>query len=348
MTDDEKRRRNEGREVFEFECPDCGVHIIGEVSRCPRCGVEFLIEEVHEFECPLCGAAVPVEADACPSCGTTFGETAEAPVEEAPVDEATPTVDEEAENRRKEFPRLVEEVGPRITLAREHGLDTSEARRLIDAAVRAGREKDLVKAISSVKECMLEIDKVLTRRTESDLERLEQLVGVARDMKVDPSEVEGMMTMIREKMKGGDLMGAVQDGREAIKRAEALTGKYADSQQMVASLEKVIQDAERFYVDTRNARALLAEAKEAGDRGDWSMMGVLARKGLKELLMTLPGVVRGELTDAKGNLLEAKAAGKEIQPLVRLLKNAGIAYRQRRYEEALDILVEFKAELRRL
>jgi len=348
LTDDESRR-DEEEEVFEFDCPECGVHIVGETSRCPNCGVDFVIEEVHEFECPLCGGAVPVDADICPGCGAEFEETVEE-VDALMVEalEEMSSVGEEAELGRREFPRLVEEVGSKIALARELGLDTSEARRLIDNAVGAGREKNLTTAISSVRECMAEIDRVLSSRIDRDLERLEQMVKVARGMDVDPSEVEAMIAPIRERRERDDLIGAIQQAREAVKRAEALTGKYVDARQMADSLEKVIRNAERLYVDVRDARALLAEAREAGARGDWTMMGVLAKKGLKELLVTLPGVVREELAAAKAELLEAKAAGKEVSPLVRLLKNAGIAYNQRRYEDALDTLVEFRAELRGL
>ena len=42
-------------DVFEFDCPECGVHIVGEVTKCPKCGTEFVIEEVEDVptaECP--------------------------------------------------------------------------------------------------------------------------------------------------------------------------------------------------------------------------------------------------------------------------------------------------------
>ncbi len=39
-------------EIFEFDCPECGHHIKGEVSKCPKCGFLW-----------------PRTADSCPACG---------------------------------------------------------------------------------------------------------------------------------------------------------------------------------------------------------------------------------------------------------------------------------------
>ena len=55
---------------FEFDCPECGTHIRGEVDHCPKCGVEFVIEEVADIECPHCHATVSGESVTCPECGT--------------------------------------------------------------------------------------------------------------------------------------------------------------------------------------------------------------------------------------------------------------------------------------
>ncbi|MCQ5376370.1 MAG: zinc ribbon domain-containing protein, partial [Methanomassiliicoccales archaeon] len=54
---------NEDHNLIEFDCPECGTHIVGEVSKCPKCGVEFVIEEVIEVECPNCGAVVPADLE---------------------------------------------------------------------------------------------------------------------------------------------------------------------------------------------------------------------------------------------------------------------------------------------
>ena len=58
----------EERENFEFECPDCGTHILGYLTKCPKCGVEFVFEEVEETKCPRCGKNVASDAQTCPAC----------------------------------------------------------------------------------------------------------------------------------------------------------------------------------------------------------------------------------------------------------------------------------------
>ena len=344
---------------FEFDCPECGVHIKGEVSKCPKCGVGFVIEEVAEVECPACGKNVPADAKSCQNCGAQF-ESEVFPAEVPPpqpvgtLPVATPPdpvaqkdkVDQEA--LRKRFPELVAEVKPLLTLANDYGMSVSEGRRLIDKAVRAGRDNDVAAAVNYVKECKESIVTVLRNRLDHDIEYLENLVNVAKSLNSNPAILLDSIKLIGEKRAIGDLEGAFKESANGKKEAEKLTGKYIESNELCEGLEKLIQSSERFYVDVREARKLLSEAKDAGDHGDWSMMGILARKGNEEILKTMPDILHSELKKAKMMLLEAKAEGKDVTMIVKLLKEAGNAHRQKRYEEALERLIEYKAESKHL
>jgi hypothetical protein len=62
----------------------------------------------------------------------------------------------------------------------------------------------------------------------------------------------------------------------------------------------------------------------------------------------MPDILLSELRRAKTMLLDAKAEGKDVTILVKLLKEAGNAHRHKRFEEALDRLIEFKAEAKHL
>jgi hypothetical protein len=78
------------------------------------------------------------------------------------------------------------------------------------------------------------------------------------------------------------------------------------------------------------------------------MMGILARKGREELYGSLPEVMKGELKKAKGVLLDAKAEGMDVSALVKILKDAGVAFKRGNQEDALERLIEFKTEARHL
>jgi hypothetical protein len=348
-------------EAFEFDCPDCGYHIKGEATKCPKCGVEFVIEEVAETVCPVCGEGVTPEATTCPKCGANFESTeaiptapqpvppaempapiAVAPVQPAIEPEKAPESDE-AELRQK-FPELVAEVKPLLTLARENDVDVSDARRLIDKAVHAGKERDIVSAVRYVKDCQTSIRASIDAKLDRETQYLEKLIEVAKSMGSDPTGIGEAIAKIKEMRVQGDLAGAMRDSKEGKKAAEKLTGKYIEANELADELEKLINGCERFYVDVRESRRLLTEARDAGEHGDWSMMGILARKGREEALKTLPDILNSELKKARTQLLEAKAQGKDVSTLIKILKEAGTATKAQRYEESVERLLEFKSE----
>ncbi|MFP4546300.1 MAG: zinc ribbon domain-containing protein [Methanomassiliicoccales archaeon] len=357
----------EGAE-FEFDCPECGTHIVGEVSQCPHCGVEFIIEEVEGLRCPECGEEVPEDATECPHCGVEFEivipqespeepegdaeseETAsDEPAPEGPAPEGpAPERPFQGPGLREQFPGLVEEVRPMLDLAQEYGVRVPQARALLEKAARAGKRGDLSDAVGSIKECRSMITSVLRERTESDLERLEQMAEIARQKGEDPGSVETALREVRDLLARGEIPDALRRGKEGMKEAELVAGKYLEASQMVERLEWIVANAERFYIDTSPAREHLEQAREAEENRDWSMMGMMAKKGREEMMSVLPGAIQEELRKAKSTLLDAKAEGKEVSVLVRLLKEAGKEFKRKEYENALDKLVEFKSEARHL
>ncbi|MEM0449926.1 MAG: zinc ribbon domain-containing protein [Methanomassiliicoccales archaeon] len=347
-------------ETFEFDCPECGHHIKGEVSKCPKCGVEFIIEEVTEIECPNCSSVIPANATSCPKCGVEFiieevelapSSSTKVEVPPSPLPSTVPPSQEASMDEatmRKQFPELVAEVKPLLALAKEFGIDTSEARRLIDKAVRAGKSNDVASAVHYVKECKASIRSAVDERLDMELEHLERLVRVAKSMNSDPSSISETIKAVGERRAQGDLRGAFEEIAKGKKHAEKLTGKYIEANELADHLEKLIAFCERFYVDVREPRKLLAEARDAGEHGDWSMMGILARKGHEEIMKGLPELIDAELKKAKSQLLDAKAEGKDVGTLVKLLKEAAVARKQEKYDEALERLIDFKAESKHL
>jgi predicted RNA-binding Zn-ribbon protein involved in translation (DUF1610 family) len=338
----------EERENFEFECPDCGTHILGYLTKCPKCGVEFVFEEVEETKCPRCGKNVASDAQTCPACGKRF-ETDLTPPPTS-VAETSPMVQESPEQLelKRQFPILVAEVKPLMELAKEYDIETGECRRLIDHAVKAGKAGDRASAVQCVKECNVLVRQAIEDRINHDIEYLERLSTIARGMNTDPAEINESVERTKQFLAVGDYAGALKEARAGRKISEKVTGKYLEASEMCDQLDALIQNAERFYIDTREAKRLLKEAQESGEHGDWTMMGILARKGKECLQEQLPEVVNKELKKAKSQLINAKANGKDVTTPVKVLKDAGLAVKREQYDEALEYLIEFKSELRRL
>lgn len=327
MPDEQGQANRE--EVFEFDCPECGVHVVGEMAKCPKCGTEFVIEEVPMMDCPSCGEAVPMEAINCPACGKAL-------------------VEEGGEQLRQEFPLLVAEVKPLLMLSKDFDVEVGEGRRLIDKAVRAGKQRDLATAVQMVKEARSSIKAAFEDKMDADQHILVRLSEVTVRSGNDPAEINEAMSHMRKLRAEGDLEGALQAAAKGRKVAEKLSGKYLEANDMTESLSKLIDVCDRFYLDIREARRMLRETQDAGEHGDWSMMGILARKGREQLLKALPEATKAEMRKAKNQLLDAKVEGKDVRTLVKVLKDAGVAMNRERYDQTLERLSDFKEELKRL
>ena len=356
MAGEQAPEKDGNEEVFEFDCPECGAHIVGETSKCPKCGVEFIIEEIEEFVCPNCGRTVPVQATVCPDCGIELESiaTVEETIEEVPEAIGGETVEAEAvseEEPRKpqdEFPVRVAEVKSLLALAKEFGVDTSAARKFIDEAIRAGKANDPEAAIVQVQKCKETIESAIDERIRDDIEHLKEFGEIAQTMGSDPLPLKTAVDRINECVESGDSKGALAHARGGMNQAEALTGNYIEARNLVNDLETLIQNSERFYIDVTEIQATVDEARKAGENGDYSMMGILAKKGREEMMTRLPGEIREEIRKAKATLMDLKAEGKDVTTLVKLLKDAGISLKRKRYEEALAGLVEFRSEVRHL
>ncbi len=339
---------------FEFDCPECGTHIQGEVDRCPKCGVEFVIEEVAEIECPNCHATIPGESENCPKCGHTIGEPlpAEQPMIEAVAPAAKGMEEQEQaalqKELRAEFSALVSEVGPLLALAKDFSIDTTATRRLIDKAVGLGKRREIDPAVRTMRECREMLVLSLADRLERDIMYLENLAVVARKMSSDHQPIEKVIADTKDRYAVRDYEGALNQARSGKRVAEQLTGKYVETHDLYEALEKLILNSERFYLDVRESRKLLNEARDAGESGDWTTMGILARKGREDLNKALPEMLKVELRKAKQSLLDFKANGKDVTAMVKILKDAGVSMKREKYEEALERLTEFHAEERNL
>ncbi len=211
-----------------------------------------------------------------------------------------------------------------------------------------GKRREIDPAVQTMRDCREMLEHIIADRLERDIMYLENLADVAHRMGSDHQSIEGAVADIKEKQAAGDHAAALDEVRTAKRLAEKLTGKYVEAHEMYEGLEKLILNAEVFYLDVRESRKLLNESREAGEGGDWTTMGILARKGREELKKVLPDMLAVELRKAKQTLLDLKAKGKDVSSMIKTLKDAGVAMKRERYEETLERLTEFRDQEKRL
>jgi hypothetical protein len=329
-----------------FFCEQAGA---GGVGLMALRGVEFVIEEVDEIECPSCHGMAPSGSDDCPLCNQALHPSEPLPQQvdaerRVQEEEAGKIKEEKGRQLREEFSALVAEVGPLITLAKDHSIDTTASRRLIDKAVAQGKRREVDPAVQTMRECRGLLEHTISDRLERDIMYMENLSDVARKMNSDHQAIEKVVADTKERYLAKDYAAALEQTRSGKRLAEQLTGKYVEAHDMYEGLEKLITNSELFYLDVREPRKLLSEAREAGETGDWTTMGILARKGREELNKTLPDMLAAELKKAKQALVDHKSKGRDVTSMIKVLKDAGVSMKRERYEEALAHLTEFRAE----
>ena len=129
---------------------------------------------------------------------------------------------------------------------------------------------------------------------------LENLAVVARKMSSDHQSIEKVIADTKERYAARDYEGALNQARSGKRLAEQLTGKYVEAHDLYEALEKLILNSERFYLDVRESRKLLNEARDAGETGDWTTMGILCPQGPG-------GSEQGAAGDAHGRAEEGQA-----------------------------------------
>ena len=171
---------------------------------------------------------------------------------------------------------------------------------------------------------------------------------MAKSMGSDASEMTESINKMRDDISRGELQAALEKSKNGRKIAEKVTGKFIEAHDLCEALEKLVQNSERFYVDVREA-----EEPAQGSPGG-RCPGRLEHDG-----HPIAQGPRGHNEDASGSAQERDEKGKEhVAGLEGRRqgrvghgqdpKGRGMAMKREKYEETLDRLIEFKAEMKRV
>ena len=121
------------------------------------------------------------------------------------------------------------------------------------------------------------------------------------------------INLMKERISKGELQPALEESRNGRKnRGEGHREVHRGARllriarQAGAELGKVLRGRPGGEEPAQGGQ-------EAGERGDWSMMGILSCKGREDITKTLPDVLKSEMRRAKSTLLDSKANGKELR-----------------------------------
>lgn len=305
---------NHIEESFEFDCPECGAHIEGEVDRCPKCGVEFVIEEVSEAECPQCHETIPVDCLKCPYCGLAFSAPSEAEepraeVQEAPV-EVRPAI--EPEPARTEIEE--EPLTPVFRAEPEPEPQIEAPSAPVSAPAKAPAE-DGPAAPDRLKDEFSEL-----------VGRVKPLLALAKDFSIDAVDARKLINRAVELGKNKDVEGAVRTLRECSAALDQAIGAYMDKEfsvleELAEVARKTGGDPDPIVAATESARAMRAQGDVEG-----TLTKIRAGKKFAEQL-TGPYVSAHEMYEALEKLVQTSEIFfldvREIRKVLGESKEAG-------------------------
>ena len=268
-------------------------------------------------------------------------EVATRTVETRPVQPA-PTAAPAIKDKGKELARMVAEMKPLLSLAREKDVDIGESKQLIDEAAVAGRERQLERAIDLVRKSknllMREIDAQLSK----EITRLTEEIKVAHQFGGDTARASAYIQEVQRARGAGDAEAAYIYVDKVKKELLPITGRFNASKKKLANFKQLVSDAEAFLVDTKEARGLLVDAAKAMDSKDFDRLDSLIKTAQEKLYLAIPNRMNDEMRKAKDDLLDAKMRNVNITPMITILKSATSLMKAGDYAQALREMREFK------
>jgi cellobiose-specific phosphotransferase system component IIA len=245
-------------------------------------------------------------------------------------------------DKGKELARMVAEMKPLLSLAREKDVDIGESKQLIDQAAVAGRERQLERAIELVQRSKNLLMGAIDSQLAKEIAKMNEEIRVAREFGGDVSRATTYVQEVAHARESGDVEAAYVYADKVKKELLPITGRYNESKKKLANFKQLVVDAESFLVDTKEARGLLVDAAKAMDAKDFDRLDSLIKSAQEKLYMAIPARMNDEMRKAKDDLLDAKMKNINITPMITILKSATNLMKAGDYAQALREMREFK------
>ena len=250
-------------------------------------------------------------------------------------------------DKGKDLARMVAEMKPLLSLAREKEVNIGESKQLIDEAAIAGRERQLDRAIELVQKSKSMLMREIDAQLAKEIGRINDEMKVAREFGGDISRASTYVQEIARARSTGDVEAAYVYLDKAKKELLPITGRYNESKKRLASFKQLISDSEAFLVDTKEARGMLVDAAKALDVKDFDRLDTIIKGAQERLYLAIPARMNDEMRKAKDDLLDAKMKNVNITPMITILKSATNLMKAGDYAQALKEMREFKETMKK-
>ncbi len=247
--------------------------------------------------------------------------------------------------KAKELARLTAELQPLMRLASDNGVDVSESRRLVDEGAMSARARQMDSAFESVVRARELLMKSLSESIGQLMVDLKEEVGVAKALGGDVSRTATYLDALAKANSIGDFEAVYVYAGKVKNELLPITGRYNESKLRLNTLRALITDSEMIAVNTKEMRLELVEATKSFEANDFDAADATVRTATKKLYAAIEPRMEDEIRRARNQLVEVKAKGTNITPMITVLKSARTLMKAKDYQQALKEMREFKQQL---
>ncbi len=220
----------------------------------------------------------------------------------------------DVKNPTQEYTEAVAPLMEKWALASEMHAPLGEADRLFDETYIMAKNQEFPAAVRVAKEAEGELD----RRIEDALFYRHSVIKEALPHLSEEAAAEAaaLLDESQELIYAEGYAKAKLAMEAAVDRIAEDRPFFKDAEELGRVLARHLATAERFLVDTREARELVAHSRDYHRRGDWKSCVQVCEGALERLRPALRRVAEQELDALKGEMVRLKRANKADEKMV--------------------------------
>jgi hypothetical protein len=251
----------------------------------------------------------------------------------------------------------VSEIKPLLLWARKIGVDVKESKKLIDQAIIAGKSKDFRKAIDLVEESKSLTEKLAVDHINGILQNAAMKLSSAKKSGIKLKGVEELIIQSRSSLSQEKFEDAAKYAQESLGLVERSLEEIKEEKEVeipidkkeiadeLESLSQLITDSESIGIELGTTKSSLAKANNAMEMKNWKSAENLLSNAKTEFSKELSKGLADIISSSRDMFLKAKMEGADITPGVRLLKDASIALKERKYPKVINAVKQYRAEV---
>ena len=248
----------------------------------------------------------------------------------------------DVKNPTSDYTAVMMPVERKLALAQRLGAVTDEADRLLDNTYMLAKQREFPAALRNAKDAEAELDRQIE---DTVFHRQYELREATRHLGEEgAAEVSGLLQQAMQKQASGDMAAATDFLEKASVRVAEERPEFSQAEEMCRGLSRRVAAAERFLVDTRQARDLMAHSRDHARRGDWVAAMQVCEGAISRLDPVLRRVAEQELDSVKALMVELKRRNQVTDAMLAAAKDAKEFMEKGEPLPALEHLFRLKRE----